>query len=123
MTRNEEKASVLTGEIDLIIVFEENFTEFVNEYESAGDFIPEIKTYYNPAEDYSEMARSKFMEIVLSSYEQSILAKRLGNIEVLQVFKVDIDPETSIIVDEKKADGKMLSMMVPFLVNILLSKN
>lgn len=116
----EEKASVLTGEIDLIIVFEENFTEFVNEYESAGDFIPEIKTYYNPAEDYSEMARSKFMEIVLSSYEQSILAKRLGNIEVLQVFKVDIDPETSIIVDEKKADGKMLSMMVPFLVNILL---
>jgi len=117
---SEEKASVLAGDIDLIIVFEENFMEFINKYKSAGDFIPEIKTYYNPAEDYSEMARSKFMSIVLSSYEQSILAKRLGNMEILQVFKVDVDPETSIIVDEKKADGKFLSMMVPFLVNILL---
>jgi sodium transport system permease protein len=40
--------------------------------------------------------------------------------EQLQVFYIDKQPETSIIVDEQKQDGRILGMMVPFLLNIML---
>lgn len=116
----EIKNGILEGTIDLLVVFEEGFRDTISNYQNVGDHIPEVKTYYNPAEDYSEAARSNFVENVLNSYQQSILSERLGNMEQLQVFYIDKDPSTSIIVDEKKADGKILSMLLPFLINIML---
>lgn len=114
------KDGVLNGTVDLIIVFEEGFLDKVNSYTSAGDPIPEIKTYYNSAEEYSMAARDKFLNGVLNGYQQKLLSNRLGNIEQLQVFYVDKDPASSNIVDEKKEDGKFFSMLLPFLINIML---
>jgi len=116
----EIKEGILEGTIDLLVVFEEGFRDKIDAYQNVGDPIPEVKTYYNTAEDYSNAARSNFVENVLTSYQQSILSERLGNMEQLQVFYIDKDPTTSIIVDEKKADGKILSMLLPFLINIML---
>lgn len=114
------KDGVLNGTVDLLVVFEEGFSDTIMAYQSAGDPIPEIKTYYNTAEDYSSAARETFVNMVLNNYQQSILAARLGNMEQLQVFYIDKDPTTSVIVDEKKQDGRILGMMVPFLINIML---
>lgn len=114
------KDGILDGSIDLLVAFEEGFRDKINTYQNIGDPIPEVKTYYNPAEDYSGAARNNFVENVLNAYQQSILTERLGNMEQLQVFYIDKDPTTSIIVDEKKADGKILSMLLPFLINIML---
>lgn len=114
------KDGILKGSVDLLVVFQEGFTDMINNYQAAGDSIPEVKTYYNSAEDYSGAARENFVNGVLNSYQQNILSKRLGNMEQLQVFYIDKDPATSNIVDEKKQDGKMLAMLVPFLINIML---
>lgn len=114
------KADILSGTTDLLVVFDEGFTDTINAYQAAGDPIPEVKTFYNTAEDYSQTARENFVATVLSSYQQSILASRLGNMEQLQVFYIDKDPTTSVIVDEKKQNGRILGMLVPFLINIML---
>ncbi len=114
------KDGVLNGTIDLLVVFDEGFLDTIAAYQAAGDPIPEVKTFYNTAEDYSSAAREKFVSAVLGPYQQSILLARLGNMEELQVFYIDKNPAASVIVDEKKQNGRILGMMLPFLINIML---
>jgi len=111
---------ILTGDIDLLVVFDEGFRETVNNYKNAGDPIPEVKTFYNPSEEYSAAARNNFIGSVLNVYQQVLLEERLGNVEQIQVFYIDRQPETSVIVDEGRASGKYLAMLLPFLINIML---
>ncbi len=114
------KDGILQGTYDLLVVFDEGFTDTINAYQAAGDPIPEVKTFYNTAEDYSTAAREKFVSMVLGPYQQNILASRLGNMEELQVFYIDKNPTESIIVDEQKQSGRILGMMLPFLINMML---
>lgn len=114
------KDGILKGDIDLLVVFDEGFRDIIAGYSQSGDAIPEVKTFYNTAEDYSNAARMNFVNSVLSTYQQTLLAERLGNIEQLQVFYIDKNPEASVIVDEEKASGKNLSILLPFLINIML---
>lgn len=114
------KDGILNGTVDLLVVFDKGFSETIAAYKTIGDPIPEVKTFYNTSEDYSMAARENFESTLLNTYQQSLLQGRLGNMEQLQVFYIDKEPETSIIVDEKKQDGKILGMMVPFLLNIML---
>jgi sodium transport system permease protein len=117
---DEIKEGILQGTVDLLVVFEEGFRETINSYQLAGDAIPEVKTYYNSAEDYSSVARESFVYTVLDTYQKNIQVERLGNTEQLQVFYVDKDPTTSNIVDEKKEDGKFFGSLLPFLINVML---
>ncbi|MDF2908642.1 MAG: putative rane protein [Herbinix sp.] len=114
------KEGIYNGTVDLLVVFEEGFSDTITAYQTAGDPIPEVKTFYNTSEDYSGAARESFVGTVLNAYQQSLLQGRLINMEQLQVFYIDKQPETSIIVDEQKQDGRILGMMVPFLLNIML---
>jgi sodium transport system permease protein len=114
------KDGVLKGDVDLLVVFEEGFAEKLQSYQAAGDYIPEVKTYYNSAEDYSAAARENFVSLVLGGYQQSMIQQRLGNVEQLQVFYIDRDPVTSDIVDKKKQEGRIFGMLLPFLINIML---
>jgi len=111
---------ILSGDIDLLVVFDEGFRETIDNYKEAGDPIPEVKTYYNPSEDYSSAARNEFISSVLNTYQQALLTERLGNIEQIQVFYIDRNPDDSVIVDEDRASGKYMSMLLPFLINIML---
>lgn len=113
------KEQVRTGEVELIISFQDNFLPMIDNYKT-GDAIPEVKTYYNPSEDYSSEAREKFVDNVLTPFQQQLLEKRVGNLESLTIFQIDVDSSTSIIVDEDKASGKMLAMMLPYLIVMLL---
>lgn len=114
------KDGIFKGDIDLLVVFDEGFKEAIQAYKKIGDPIPEVRTFYNPSEDYSNAAKGNFTSNVLYTYQQSLLAERLGNIEQLQVFYIDKDPEAGIIMDESKAGGKFLAMLLPFLINIML---
>jgi sodium transport system permease protein len=49
-----------------------------------------------------------------------LLEQRIGNSEQLTVFYVDKNPEASVIVNKEKASGRYLSMLLPFLINIML---
>lgn len=119
VTIEDLKEHILEGTADLIISFEDGFLEKVENY-TPGDVIPEVKTYYNPSEDYSAEARETFVSGVLSKYQQELLRNRVGNLDSLIVFHVDVDPTTSIIQNEEKANGKFLAMMMPYMIVMLL---
>lgn len=117
----EQKKQVYAGELDLIVVFEDNFIEKINAYEAGSAYqIPEIQTFYNPSEDYSYNARDAFVNGVLEPYRQVLLADRIGDMEQLTIFTIDEKNEESAIQNEGKAQGKMLGMMIPYIITILL---
>lgn len=112
--------SIKAGDTDLLVVFDENFMDTIYAYSGNGDAIPEVKTFYNPSEEYSSTARDSFVNSALQAFRQTLLAERVGNVEQLQIFYIDKVPESSVVMDEGKATGKSLSMLLPFLINILL---
>jgi sodium transport system permease protein len=112
------KKDIYNGEADYLIVFETNFDEKVADYKSSKK--PNLKTFYNPSEDYSNEVRSNFENDILNEYKDEILATRLGNAEYTQPYYLNKDNEGSRIVDARKATGKGLSTLIPFLISIFL---
>lgn len=113
------KDGILNGETDLLVVFEDDFLGKISEYKNGGT-IPEVKTYYNTSEDYSNNARNNFVNIVLNAYQQKLLKERFGDINQLTVFHIDTDPQSSIIVDDQKASGKVFGTLLPYLITFML---
>lgn len=115
----EVKDAVTAGNVDLIIEFPENFMEEIEKYE-AGSGIPQVKTYYNPSEEYSNSAYQQISGMVLEAYRQQLLSQRVADMDSLTVFTVNSDNPDMILQDEEKAGGKILGMMLPYFVTILL---
>lgn len=110
---------IRNGEADLWIEFPENFQEAVENYQK-GDEIVQVKTYYNPSEDYSRTAYDVISTGVLEMYRQVLLADRVEDMQRLTVFTVNSDNPDMVIQDDQKAGGKVLGMMLPYFVTILL---
>lgn len=117
--RSKAGKEILEGEADLIIEFPENLDEQLAAYKE-GDKIPQIKTYYNPSEDFSSAAYEEISVGVLENYRQTLLSMRVGNLENIMVFTVNSDNEDMVIQDDEKAGGKVLGMMLPYFITILL---
>lgn len=113
------KEMIKNGDADLLIEFPEDFANMVSGYQ-AGDVVPQIKTYYNPSEDYSSAAYDAISTGALEVYRQALLSQRVDDMASLSVFTVNSDNPDMIIQDEEKAGGKMLGMMLPYFVTILL---
>ena len=112
----ELEEQVLNGTTDLIVVVDSDFNEKLAAYSQAGDAIPEITLSYNSTENYSSQAYSVFGSTVLNTYRQMLLAERLGNLEMLNVF-TQVD---SVIAKEEKVNSQFISMMLPYLITIML---
>lgn len=117
--KSKAQGEILDGSADLIVEFPKDFEERIENYK-AGDEIPQVKTYYNPSEDYSKAAYSEISEGTLEAYRQALLSQRVGNLDQITVFTVNSDNEDMVIQDEEKAGGKMLGMMLPYFITILL---
>lgn len=110
------KEQILSGDIDLFVVFDSNFEAAFTSYEKNGDNIPNITVYANTAENYSSQARAVFSGMVLEPYRTYLQSVRFGNLDLLTVFE-----ETEIaIVNEDKANGQFISMMLPYLIIMML---
>lgn len=112
------KDEIFDGEVELLIVFEDDFMMKVRDYKQSG-YIPEIKTYYNPGEEYSQSAYSKFIG-TLDMFENTIISQRLEKPEYLNAFDIDRNNSDKFIVNEKKATGKGLGMLLPMLLIMFL---
>lgn len=112
------KDGIYNGKVDLLVVFPEDFSQQIADYKD-GDPIPDIQTFYNPSENYSQHAHDSFMTS-LNGYQKALLADRLGNLDVLTIFTIDNTNQNSIIQDDAKASGQFLAMLLPYLVTILL---
>ncbi len=117
--RGAVRESILSGDADLWIEFPENFQEAVSDYHT-GDEVVQVKTYYNPSEEYSQAAYNMISTGILEMYRQTLLAQRVEDMQKLTVFTVNSDNPDMIIQDEQKAGGKVLGMMLPYFVTILL---
>lgn len=114
----DAKEEILNGEADLIIEFPAQMDEKIQNYK-VGDEVPQVKTYYNPSENYSSAAYAESAEM-LEAYRQTLLAQRVGNLEQITVFTVNSDNKEAIVQDEDKATGKALGMMLPYFITIML---
>lgn len=86
------KEKILKGDVDLLLSFPENMDHKIAEYQT-GDEIPEIVPYYNPGEDYSKEAFDTVGGTLLETYRQVLLGQRVGNLEQIEIFKVDRESE------------------------------
>ncbi len=116
---DEIKQRIYDGTADLLVVFPENFSEQVADYENSQK-PPEIQTFYNPSEEYSQAARENVVGLLESVYEKALLEQRFGNLDVVTAFTIDTTNTQSQIQDESKAAGRVLGMMLPYLITILL---
>lgn len=107
------------GDADLLIEFPENFDSMIQEYQT-GDEVPQIKTYYNPSEDYSSSAYELISNQTLEAYRQTLLSQRVADMNWIQIFTVNSDNKDMIVQDDQKASGKALGMMLPYFITILL---
>lgn len=110
------KDDILNGEADLLVVFDETFMETATAYKEAGDPIPAVTMFYNSTQNYSSAARGSFNSMVLTPLQTSLLQSRFGNLDLLTVFET----KTELIVNEDKANGEFLAMMLPYLITFLL---
>lgn len=110
------KSAILDGSADLLVTFDENFSQAITSYKNAGDAIPTVHIFYNPTENYSSVAYQKFAAVVLTNYKTQVTANRLGDLDVLKVFSID----EQVIQNEEKAGREFLSMMLPYLITFLL---
>lgn len=113
------KQQIIDGDKDLLVVFDAEFMSLIQNYKD-GSSIPEVRTYYNPSEEYSSTARTNFVATVLEPMKQSLLTNRIGNLDQIIIFNIDSDIEASQIMDTQKASGKAIGMMLPYFISILL---
>jgi len=111
----ELKGYLFTGELDAILVFEKGFDTRLIHYETEANQ-PEIKIYYNAAEDYSVDARSRLMSGLLEDYEAGVLTARFGDASYLSAF----ERADEVVADPKKVAGKGIGSFLPLLLSIFL---
>lgn len=116
---DDSKEDLKYGDTDLVIVFDEQFDSKVTDYEVASTQAT-ISTFYNPSEDYSAAARRKFVYELLADYESGLLIERFGDASYATAFGVDTSNENNQVLDEAKATGTGLSMILPMLIAVLL---
>lgn len=111
------KTDVLNGDVDLLIVFPSDFSEAIKNYPNS--VIPEVMTYYNPSEDYSATAKSNYV-VLLEQYRTLLLQERVGDLDLIKIFSVDETNTESVIQDDDKAVGKVLGVMLPYIITMML---
>ncbi len=112
------KEEILTGTTELLLVFPENFEVTIQEYATADK--PDIHTFYNPSEEYSQSAKNTFEYTLLPEYETMLLTQRFDGINAFTAFTIDQDNEQSKIAQPGKEAGFSLAFMMPMLLNIML---
>ena len=107
----------MVGDIDVLIRFPENIETTVLDYENPDYVIPEVLTYYNPGERYSNNAFWS-LNSILNQYAYSINYGRHG--DNIYAFYMDLDNADHIIMDEEKATGQGFAMLLPMLIIMFL---
>ena len=90
------KRAIREGNIDLLVIFESDFINKVNNYMNINAK-PEVKTYYNPSEEYSTETRYNFVNSYLTSFENILLETRFSDLSYIKAFDIDLDEKVEVI--------------------------
>ncbi len=107
----EMKDKVQKKDIDLLVIFPENFDAAVAKYDkkSAVEEAPEIRLYYNSADTESNTIYSLFEE-TLTQYEGSMCNK----------FDINRSTDSFDLATDKDSTGKLFSMLLPMLLLVFI---
>ncbi|MBF7097183.1 ABC transporter permease subunit [Alkalibacter mobilis] len=111
------KEQIKNGTADVLLEFDPKFHDKVTNYKSME--MPFLNTYHNPSEDYSSSAYY-IVSSLLNQYENILLGERMGSMAYANVFEIDGSNPDPTVVDDKKASGKFLSMLLPMMITIFL---
>lgn len=114
MNLDKIKADIIDGNADLLYVFDTDFVDKIQNYES-GNGAPVVEEFYNSSEDYSSAAQASFRTI-LQQLQNSILVTRFGTPDAITAFTID----TQVILNQNKATGQLLGKFIPYFVSILM---
>lgn len=104
---------ILSGEIDLLIKFPQDFESSLLDYENDDYQLPNIEISYNPGENYSAQTYSN-IKSVLNAYATQVTYSRFG--DGIQIF----NEVPNIILNEEKAQGQQFAMLLPMLIVMFL---
>lgn len=110
--------AVKAGDKDVILVFPDGFDEDVIAYETVKQ--PNVDTFYNPGEEYSQNAINRVEYMVGTAYQNYLLTDRFGDAAFLEAFTINVGNESNTIAEEGKEAGLGMSFMLPMLLNIML---
>jgi len=117
LTFEEISDKILNGDIDVYVVFPEDIETTLADYENPDYEVPDVNTYFNPGERYSESAYY-YVTNYMNTYSNSISYNRHG--DELFVFYTDRDNPDHQIFDEEKAEGQGIAMLLPMLIIMFL---
>ena len=112
------KSEILEGDTELLIVFPEAFAVNIENYEQGMK--PDIHTFYNPSEEYSQSAKSMLENTILPNYEKMLLKERFNGTAAFTAFTINENNQNTKVVEAGKEAGFGLSFMMPMLLNIML---
>lgn len=108
VTEEEAKSQIAGGEVDLLVIFPENFDDLTVSGSSAP--VPNVSIYYYSADSASSAAYST-LTAVLDDHEQS----------VANVFDVNAaEGERYDLADSRSVSAYVLSMVVPMVLIVLM---
>ncbi|MFW5894660.1 MAG: ABC transporter permease subunit [Bacillota bacterium] len=113
MDEDTLEAKVMDGEYDLVLLFDEDFMDAIEDYESSNP--PGLEVFYNQGEQKSSRAYSE-LNSVLSGYHQEVVQSRLSDPSDYQVY----DLASKNIVDESNVVAEGIAMIMPMLIIIFL---
>lgn len=108
-----KKDKLVNEELDLFMVFPENFDDSVSKYDvSTGQSAPKIEMYFNSAATKSSAAYDIVVS-VLDSYEASVSNK-------FDINNLNGENEEYDVATEKETTGKVFASMLPMLLMMFL---
>lgn len=113
-TDDELADRVRDGDIDIVLLFDEDFETAIVEYQTMS--LPSLKVFYNYGRQQSSFSYNQVMTII-RAYEESVRISRLDDPEHYFVFETVFAENT---VDERQMAGQGLAMLMPMLIIIFL---
>lgn len=115
---DQTKEEIKQGNVDAAIVFPNDFDGAVIHYDTT--VFPNVDTFYNPSEEYSQASINRIEYNVLTGYQTYLLAERFGGVSKLTAFTMNVGNDSKKIAKEGKEAGLGMSFMLPMLLNIML---
>ncbi|HHU80596.1 MAG TPA: ABC transporter permease [Acholeplasmataceae bacterium] len=113
-TIDDAKARLKNKEIDLIIIFPENFVELINNRKNESDPLASFEVIYDSTEAHSVKAYQE-MVFFVNQYEAIKVEEALGYRPNYIQYSDPVD-----IADAREISGKQMGTMLPFLIIIFL---
>ena len=108
------KEDVRSEDAQLIVVYEANFEEAVESGKPGN-----VELFYDPSNDQSSEAYYRFKSEFLETYRSEVLAKRLGDASLLEVYTLN-NPDEMVISEKGAVVGTGFSRLFPLLISIFI---